>query len=91
MLPASLVEATVSKLLNAPIDGQQDHIIRVELTRTARGGWEVIATFEGYILARQHCHDWHRAERAYTRMKAEAASNRADELTLETIDALLAV
>jgi hypothetical protein len=91
MLPASLEEATVSNLLDAPIDGQQDHVIRVELTRAERGGWEVIATFEGYLLERRHCDDWHRAERAYRRMKAEAAPNRADELARETVEALFAV
>jgi len=91
MLLTSSKEAPVSNLLDAPIDGDQDRIIPVELTRAARGGWEVIATFEGYMLARQHCNDWHRAERAYQRMKAEAAPNRTDELTRETIDALLAV
>jgi hypothetical protein len=91
MLPASLEEATVSKLLDAPIDKQQDHVIRVELTRAVRGGWDVIATFEGCLLARRHCDDWHRAERAYQRMKVEAAPNRADELARETVEALFAV
>ena len=81
----------MSNLLDTPRVSHEDPIICVELTHTARGGWDVIATFEGYVLARQHCNEWHRAERAYRRMKAEASSNRADELTRETIDALLAV
>jgi hypothetical protein len=91
MLPTSSVEAPVSNLLEAPRASHEDPLIRVELTHTARGGWEVIATVEGYVLSRQHYNDWHRAERAYRRMKAEAAPNRADEVTRETVKVLLTV
>jgi hypothetical protein len=81
----------VSNLLNAPIAEHQDPVIHVHVTHTARGGWEVIATFEKYVLERRHYDDWHRAERAYQRMKSEAALNRYDEFTRQTIEALLAV
>ena len=81
----------MSNLLDAPITHHEDFIINVQVSRVANGGWDVIATFEGYLLARQHCDDWHRAERAYQRMKAEAALNRADELTREMVEALFAV
>ena len=81
----------MSNLLDAPITHHEDLIIKVHVSRVANGGWDVIATFEGYVLARRHCDDWHRAERASRRMKAEAAPNRADELTRETVEALFAV
>jgi hypothetical protein len=91
MLPAFPVEAPVSNLLDQPLARHEDAIIRVELTHAARGGWEVIATFEEYVLERHHYDDWHRAERAYLRMKTEATLNRDDEFSRETIKALLTV
>jgi hypothetical protein len=81
----------VSNPLDAPVTEHQDCIINVHVSHAAQGGWDVIATFEAYVLARQHFNDWHRAERAFRRMKAEAALNRYDELTRETIEALFAV
>ena len=82
---------------NSPTEGWKyyyntgDFIINVHVSRVANGDWDVVATFGGYVLARRHCDDWHRAERAYQRMKADAAPNRADELTRETVEALFAV
>jgi hypothetical protein len=70
-----------------PLDARHS-IINVHVARAANGGWDVTATFENYVLARQHCDDWHRAERASRWMKADAELDRYDELSRETVEAL---
>jgi hypothetical protein len=51
--------------------GHADNLVDVRMTLAGDGGWDVIATLGGHILAIQHCTDWHRAERAYLRMSGD--------------------
>jgi hypothetical protein len=46
-------------------------IVDVRVTRASDGGWDVIATLGDRLVAIQHCDDWHRAERAYLRMRRD--------------------
>lgn len=80
----------MSNLFDAPVTESIDHIVEVHVAHAANGGWDVIAMSDERVLAAQHCDDWHRAERAYRRMKADV-DLRLDVLTRETIAALFAV
>jgi hypothetical protein len=55
---------------------RSDDIVEVRVALAGDGGWDVIATLGTRILARQHCQDWHRAERAYLRMSGNARLHR---------------
>jgi hypothetical protein len=51
---------------------RSNDIVDVRLVLAPGGGWDVIATLRGRILAIQHCDDWHRAERAHLRMSGQS-------------------
>ena len=55
---------------------QSHSVVDVRVTLAAGGGWDVIATLGDRILVIQHCDDWHRAERAYTRMSGSTVPYR---------------
>jgi hypothetical protein len=55
---------------------QSHSVVDVRVTLAAGGGWDVIAMLGDRILVIRHCDDWHRAERAYTRMSGSAMPYR---------------
>jgi hypothetical protein len=51
--------------------GRSHTLVDVRVVSAAGGGWDVIATRGDRVVAIQHCDDWHRAERAHLRMRAD--------------------
>ena len=64
-----------AKRLDQPVT-QSQSVVDIRVALAANGGWDVIARLGNRILVKQHCNDWHRAERAYTRMSGSARPNR---------------
>jgi hypothetical protein len=62
---------------------------RVGVAPAPRGGWDVTATVGDRVVARRHCRDWHRTERAVRELAS--ALERRDRSALHALVALMCV
>ncbi|MGE0449301.1 MAG: hypothetical protein AB7Q29_06940 [Vicinamibacterales bacterium] len=52
-------------------DDGQAHTVHMDVRAAAGGGWDVSATLDGHLVARRHCGDWHKTERACAWVESE--------------------
>jgi hypothetical protein len=53
----------IAELTPAVAASAAEHVLQVAVMRAPSGGWQVIATCDGHLVASRHCDDWHRVER----------------------------